>query len=124
MTPEQAMEASKKKAAPLIKLICGKIDEALTSGDFDGVSPLKVEIPKKLAVKNGATPVDVHRFMIDEAVESYKKPSETGSCWRVVVDETKRPVVDVPMNRVDGEAHFFSLTLTPRVPPPSAHPNH
>jgi hypothetical protein len=121
ISPEKAMDAAKKKAAPIIKTICTKIDAALSSGDFDGVNPIVVEIPIKIENRNGPSGslTDVHRFMVDDAVEAYRKPSESGSRWDVTIGEVERP--EIVVDSGGGQSimrKLYLLTFTPIFPSP------
>lgn len=119
MTPEAAFQAARDRAAPIVEIVRGKINDALGSAEFDGVGPVKVELPKKMRSRKGL--MDLHRFIVDDAVAAYTKLTETGSRWGVVVDTEERTTkvkseAD-PTLFVEQMETFYLLTFTPHFPP-------
>lgn len=94
-TPEEAETAALERAKPAIDAVKAIIVEKIRDTYIVG-KPITIDVPT--TVKRGKGTYEVHRFIVDAALESFTTPSPTGSRWEATVaDLAELNGPDTPM---------------------------
>lgn len=95
MTPEEAEVAAIKRAKPVIDAVKAIVADSIRDTYIVG-KPVVVDVPT--TIKRGKGTYEVHRFIVDAALESFTTPSQSGSRWdATVADLAERNGPDAPM---------------------------
>lgn len=95
MTPEEAEAIAIKRVQPAIEAVKLLIDDKIRDTYIVG-KPITIDVPT--TVKRGKGTYEVHRFIVDAALESFTTPSQSGSRWEATVaDLAELNGPDAPM---------------------------
>lgn len=82
ITTEEAEAVAIKRVRPVVDVVKAVIADKIRDTYIIG-KPVTVDVPN--TIKRGKATYEVHRFIVDAALESFTTPSQSGSRWNATV---------------------------------------